>query len=326
MALGDTFDLGRILQTAEAIKGMRREEENDKLRNAYLGVTMDNAKQQGEIARAEEARKQSAFTQDQMWENTRLINVAAKSVAADPSTAAQWLPQLKKAGVVPPDLELGTTSPEQLKAVAQRLAQQTDVALQARIRQDPQFAQIDQEHQNRLTLLTQQGAQAEKQSAVNFGRQKELAGVEHGFRMEAIEAQGANALAVAAAKASKDKQVDQAAIQRTWTTYEKAKQGLLSGLKGTDTGPIAGRMPAVTTGQQVAEGSISAMAPVLKQIFRVAGEGTFTDRDQALLLEMVPTRKDSPEARALKMQNIDNIIRAKLGIPDAQNADPLGIR
>jgi hypothetical protein len=56
------------------------------------------------------------------------------------------------------------------------------------------------------------------------------------------------------------------------------------------------------------------MAPVLKQIFRVAGEGTFTDKDQALLLEMVPTRKDSPEARAIKTQNIDNIIRAKLGM------------
>lgn len=156
MALGETFDLGRVIQTAEAIKGMRREEENDRLRNAYMGISMENAKQQGEFARAEEARKQTAFTQDQFWQNNRLINVAAKSVLADPSSAAQWLPELKKAGVVPQDFEIGTASPEQLQAVASKLAQQTDVALQARIRQDPQFATMDQNFQNQLKLVGEQ--------------------------------------------------------------------------------------------------------------------------------------------------------------------------
>ena len=59
------------------------------------------------------------------------------------------------------------------------------------------------------------------------------------------------------------------------------------------------------------------MAPVLKQMFRASGEGIFTDRDQELLLAMVPDRKDTPEARAWKIRNIDNIVRAKLGIPKA---------
>lgn len=106
-----------------------------------------------------------------------------------------------------------------------------------------------------------------------------------------------------------------AELARTWNTYEQAKQGLLSGLAGTETGPIAGRLPAITSAQQTAEGAVSAMAPVLKQLFRVSGEGVFTDRDQQLLLDMVPTRKDSPEARANKIRNIDNIVRAKLGLP-----------
>jgi hypothetical protein len=106
-----------------------------------------------------------------------------------------------------------------------------------------------------------------------------------------------------------------------YKVYETARQGLISGLEDTETGPLAGRLPAVTTAQQTAEGAVSAMAPVLKQLFRTAGEGTFTDRDQELLLRMVPTRTDTPEARANKIANIDSIVKAKLGIPDDQ---PMG--
>lgn len=104
-------------------------------------------------------------------------------------------------------------------------------------------------------------------------------------------------------------------VEATMDVYTQASEGLIRGLTGTDTGPIAGRLPAFTTGQQVAEGSVAAMAPVLKQMFRVAGEGTFTDKDQELLLKMVPTRTDTPKAAQEKIENIDNIVSAKLGIP-----------
>lgn len=125
---------------------------------------------------------------------------------------------------------------------------------------------------------------------------------------------------------------DQQALAKALQVYEEAKKGLLSGLAGSSTGPVAGRMPAITSAQQVAEGGIAAMAPVLKQIFRTAGEGTFTDRDQEQLMAMVPRRTDTPEARQAKMQNIDNIVRAKLGItgevsataPQAGGAVPSG--
>lgn len=106
-----------------------------------------------------------------------------------------------------------------------------------------------------------------------------------------------------------------AEVEATLNVYVAARNGLLTGLSGSETGPVAGRLPAVTSGAQTAEGGVSAMAPVLKQIFRVAGEGTFTDKDQQLLLEMVPTRKDTPAAREAKIRNIDNIISAKLGLP-----------
>lgn len=103
-------------------------------------------------------------------------------------------------------------------------------------------------------------------------------------------------------------------LKSTLDLYETARDGLLSGLEGSVTGPFAGRMPAVTEAQQTAEGGVAAMAPVLKQLFRVSGEGVFTDRDQALLLDMVPKRTDHPEARRKKMENIDAIVKAKLGM------------
>ena len=104
-------------------------------------------------------------------------------------------------------------------------------------------------------------------------------------------------------------------VDKTMDLYVAASNGLISGLDNATTGPLAGRLPAMTTSAQIAEGGVAAMAPVLKQLFRVAGEGTFTDKDQELLLNMVPKRTDTPTARQEKIKNIDNIVSAKLGIP-----------
>lgn len=113
-------------------------------------------------------------------------------------------------------------------------------------------------------------------------------------------------------------QADQAATGRTNNiaarVYESGMSGVYQGMKGTSTGPIVGRLPALTSEQQIAQGSVAAMAPVLKQMFRAAGEGAFTDKDQDLLLQMVPNRTDTPEAREAKMANVDNIVRAKLNM------------
>jgi hypothetical protein len=117
-----------------------------------------------------------------------------------------------------------------------------------------------------------------------------------------------------AARVDADQAKKSGEVKKTLDMYVSARDGLLVGLGGSDTGPIAGRMPAFTSAQQIAEGGVSAMAPVLKQLFRVAGEGTFTDRDQEMLLNMVPTRADNPAARKAKMENIDRIVAAKLGM------------
>jgi hypothetical protein len=105
-----------------------------------------------------------------------------------------------------------------------------------------------------------------------------------------------------------------------YETYKAGVAGLESALSNTATGPFSGRIPAMTAAQQTAEGAQATMAPVLKQLFRDAGEGTFTEGDQKLLMDMIPTRVDHPEARKAKLGMIDAIVRAKLGIGDAASA------
>lgn len=122
-------------------------------------------------------------------------------------------------------------------------------------------------------------------------------------------------------KAEADKLKKEGELKKTVDMYVAARDGLMGGLEGTTTGPVMGNIPAVTSGQQIAEGGVAAMAPVLKQLFRVSGEGVFTDRDQALLLDMVPKRTDNPAARTEKMANIDRIVSAKLGVPINEGSD-----
>lgn len=154
----------------------------------------------------------------------------------------------------------------------------------------------------------------------------------------AAEKAGAEAWARAAATAGVDIQKQAGERQGTLGVWRVAREGLLRGLAGTYTGPVDGLMPAITANQQIAEGSVAAVAPVLKQLFRSAGEGVFTDRDQELLMAMIPTRTDHPQTIASKMQMIDAIIEAKLSAPSplprapgapaqtsAIDGDPLGL-
>lgn len=101
--------------------------------------------------------------------------------------------------------------------------------------------------------------------------------------------------------------------QTALKVYEESMSYLSNSLGKTATGPVVGLIPAVTSSQQIADGAIAAMAPVLKQIFRTAGEGIFTDKDQELLLRMIPDRRSTPEAKTAQIAAVDSIVRAKLG-------------
>ena len=71
-------------------------------------------------------------------------------------------------------------------------------------------------------------------------------------------------------------------------------------------------LPAITSNQQIAQQSIAIMAPVLKNIFRESGEGVFTDKDQQILIDMIPDRTANPETIAYAIKMINDIVAAKL--------------
>lgn len=112
---------------------------------------------------------------------------------------------------------------------------------------------------------------------------------------------------------------------RAYDTFKVGVGSLDKAMENTWTGPVMGRLPAVTAEQQIAEGAEANMAPILKNLFRDSGEGTFTEGDQALLLKMAPTRKDLPEARKAKIEMIDAIVKAKLGIADQAQQPSSGV-
>jgi len=123
------------------------------------------------------------------------------------------------------------------------------------------------------------------------------------------------------AEKAEDKAVIEAAAeeqknQTVFQAFDVGMKNLADAMDETDTGPLVGRLPAVTAKGQTAEGAVSVMAPVLKSMFRSAGEGVFTDKDQDLLMGMIPTRTDHPEARKAKTEMIYAIVRAKLGVSE----------
>src|SRR6185295_7176521 len=81
MADFQNLDLGRIIQTAEAIKGMRREAENDRIRNMYMGEQV----QQMQANRTANAAASQAAGQKLDWQ--RLAS-AASSIEAAPNPKA----------------------------------------------------------------------------------------------------------------------------------------------------------------------------------------------------------------------------------------------
>lgn len=143
-------------------------------------------------------------------------------------------------------------------------------------------------------------------------------------------AAAAEASAVETAKGTAQAGVERAALaaknSRAFNTYNVAIGNLQTRMGLTQTDPITGRLPAVTANQQSADAALAAMSPVLKELFRQTGEGVFTDRDQALLLQMIPDRKMLPEARKVAIDNINAIVRSKLGMdaPASAPTQPAG--
>lgn len=168
-------------------------------------------------------------------------------------------------------------------------------------------------------LTVQRNSQPYQMVDVGGGKKllNRAAGTVAGVTTAEQEAAGAAQVAQATAGAKATGEITGTRTAKAPTAYAAYQSGVHSlenAMSQIATNPIAGRLPALTAKQQTAEGAEATMAPVLKQLFRDSGEGTFTDADQTLLMKMVPTRKDHPEARKAKLEMIDGIVRAKLGV------------
>ncbi len=166
------------------------------------------------------------------------------------------------------------------------------------------------------------GAESAARERAQYQYAAPIAGAEATARAN-VEAATAPGIAAATTMATKSAEnaAERGSAARTNATafdaYNQAMAGVRTAFSGTDTGPIAGRILAVTAAQQGAEGARAAAAPVLKQLFRSAGEGVFTDKDQQLLMDMMPDRKDHPEVVQQKLGTIDAIVKAKLNMNGA---------
>jgi len=97
--------------------------------------------------------------------------------------------------------------------------------------------------------------------------------------------------------------------------YEAGIGSLSTALGNTYTGVGGDLVAALTVEGQIANASIALMAPILKDIFRGSGEGTFTKDDQEILMAMLPTLNMKPGARAAALKAVDTVVRAKLSVP-----------
>ena len=81
------------------------------------------------------------------------------------------------------------------------------------------------------------------------------------------------------------------------------------------TGKIFGNLPAVTTGAQLADNAKAILLPLMKGVWRGAGEGVFTDKDQVTLERMFPSRDMTPEAAKQALLIVRQLTELKLQNP-----------
>lgn len=336
--------LGQIARGSALGEQLARRPQRDALAN--LGVQQQQQALEQQQQAAVQQRQQ--FDQQQALRRAQIINQSARALKqidpAQRASAFQRLgPRLQQFGIDPQqfagagftDQELDEaivstqgiiSDPSQLTAAQREFEQMTDgLSPEERERArriglglEPRAGTITGQERIATTPgLTEAVATSE---AIQEGA-KEAAKLEEKLQLEPqIESAVKEAVQAVVTKGEVAK--EDRSNQRALNLYQTGMGGLSRALGQTETGPFFGLLPAVTTSQQVADGAIAAMAPILKSMFRSSGEGTFTDKDQELLLNMIPTRKDTPAARVSKLQNIDAIVKAKLSQTETAPVQP----
>lgn len=302
--LANQFNIGEQRREEAARAGTQFEQEQSVLRSNVLGTLAEQLKGVPLEARssviAQNAPELAKFNIDaSVFQNADLSDVELDNVIAGSKSFA-GKPALTAAQQEFKGLTKGLSEEDILKArrVELGLDARAGISAAERIATDPELTE---------DVATSEAIIEGKKSAA-----KETKKLSAQLKLKP-KVDAAVVTAVANAKQEADINAEDRSNQKAFDVYNAAKNNLVTALGGTITGPGAGWLPALTADAQIASGAVAMMAPVLKQLFRASGEGTFTDNDQKMLLDMVPTRDTLPEARIAQLAGIDAIVNAKLG-------------
>lgn len=333
------FDYGKVAGNVANIRGARtrnalaqQQLDPNSARNRLTQVQLTGAEQGNVLAQQRGVRDQTTFDQGQQTKNTEYLYQALTEISQNPRAADFHVPKLQQMGILRSDFDYQTMSPEEIQSKAAEGAAAIGRSLgMGKAGKGPGSVQEykfyqDLTSENKSVFLKIKRAQPNAKF-VDAGdtvkvfdpiTAQPIAEINKGL---APAQQPENIKKTATVKADVGLATKEKALQvhnkRAFDTYVVGIKRLTKAMAGTETGPIVGRIPAVTASQQIAEGSLASMAPILKQLFRASGEGIFTDKDQELLMSMLPTRTDQPEAVASKIDNINAIVSSKLGISQA---------
>lgn len=355
MAEFNTFDLGRVFQTGEAIKSLKRQEGDDLLRRQFMQTQLGGMQQQqAQQAKAFEAETQTREAKRNYLELTTILR------SGNPhETAKMYAPELvskieqaQGAGAfdkIPADQLKQMLSAQQGMAAAragiQRKIRYEDAGGQkVAIDEDTGMPVVDvasiQKTASPDSMLSAQTSMRGQDLSAATARRGQDIGAVTATRGQDVTLRGQDLASqtAAAGRATTERgqnltyqaqQQKQAKNNPTaaWNTYNTAINQFKRDLGDTwYLGPgyeaVGQMLPDMTPARRVASGSRSNMAPVLKDVFRQAGEGTFTKDDQEVLLRMLPGISDSPGARKAKFENLDAIVRSKLGVNNPQGGAP----
>ena len=138
-----------------------------------------------------------------------------------------------------------------------------------------------------------------------------------GLPLEAYFGRGYAGAAGTAAGTTEAKFIEQAQTNRILKSqldFGFDNLGAALGATG-QTGKIFGNLPAITSGAQLAENAKAILLPIMKSVWRGAGEGVFTDKDQETLEAMFPSRDMNADAAKQALLVVRQLTELKLQNP-----------
>jgi hypothetical protein len=309
-----TLDPELALTIGEQIRARNANDINDYVRDARIGLASLNANDvQGFLSFGQQRLNNLRLQGRDTTQTENIVNMVARG---DVDQARQIL--AATVGVI----DRSKTSSEE--------------RMFANLTEGMSKEDVDKAKRIKLRLDAPAGTSAQERIAIDptlasqvAGSQAEIQGRKTGAaELARLSAQerlkpGVESLVTSAKERAKAAAKDESVArsnQKALNVYESAVSGLLEDFETASTGPIAGLIPAIGEDERVLEASINIMRPVIKGVVREAGEGTFSDQDQELIDQLIPSRNDTDEVARRKIKRLDAFIRSKLSGSDSGSA------